>query len=117
MAPDATFANWFVKYLLGGQGSATEYQTAFAPLDPVNYVGDAAPGTVFFQFAKSDPYVPGYIGDNSSRRQPSEGGRLRRRPSSSTTRPAPTGSPGSASSLVFPSPYATPANSFSFSGE
>ena len=63
MAPDATFANWFVKYLLGGKGSATEYQTAFAPLDPVNYVGVAAPGTVFFQFAKSDPYVPGYIAD------------------------------------------------------
>jgi dienelactone hydrolase len=63
MAPDATFANWFVKYLLGGQGSATEYQAAFAPLDPVNYVGDAGPAPVFFQFAKSDPYVPGYIAD------------------------------------------------------
>jgi dienelactone hydrolase len=63
MAPDATFANWFVKYLLGGQGSASDYQTAFAPLDPVNYVGDAPPGSVFFQFAKSDPYVPGYIAD------------------------------------------------------
>ena len=63
MALDATFANWFVKYLLGGQGSASEYQTAFAPLDPVNYVGDAPSGSVFFQFAKSDPYVPGYIAD------------------------------------------------------
>src|SRR5215213_8230592 len=63
MAPDATFANWFVKYLLGGQGSATEYQAAFAPLDPVNYIGEAGPAPVFFQFATSDPYVPGYIAD------------------------------------------------------
>jgi hypothetical protein len=63
MTPDATFANWFVKYLLGGRGSASEYQAAFAPLDPVSNVGDAAPGSVFFQFAKSDPYVPGYIAD------------------------------------------------------
>jgi dienelactone hydrolase len=63
MAPDATFANWFVKYLLGGRGSASDYQAAFAPLDPVSNVRDAAPGSVFFQFAKSDPYVPGYIAD------------------------------------------------------
>jgi dienelactone hydrolase len=63
MAPDATFANWFVKYLLGGRGSASDYQTAFAPLDPVSNVADAAPGSVFFQFAKTDPYVPGYIAD------------------------------------------------------
>ena len=63
MAPDATFANWFVKYLLGGRGSASDYQAAFAPLDPVNYVGDAEPGSIFFQFAKSDQYVPGYIAD------------------------------------------------------
>jgi dienelactone hydrolase len=63
MTPDATFANWFVKYLLGGRGSASDYQAAFAPLDPVNYVGDADPGSIFFQFAKSDPYVPGHIAD------------------------------------------------------
>ena len=63
MAPDATFANWFVKYLLGGRGSASEYQAAFAPLDPVNYVGEAGAAPVFFQFAKSDLYVPGYIAD------------------------------------------------------
>ena len=63
MAPDATFANWFVKYLLGGRGSASDYQAAFAPLDPVNYVGEAGAAPVLFQFAKSDPYVPGYIAD------------------------------------------------------
>jgi dienelactone hydrolase len=63
MAPDATFANWFVKSLLGGRGSASEYQAAFVPLDPVNYVGEAGAAPVLFQFAKSDPYVPGYIAD------------------------------------------------------
>src|SRR5439155_22698229 len=60
MAPDATFAKWFVKYFVRG-ASATEYQRAFAPLDPVNYVDEAAPAGVFFQFAKSDRYVPSYI--------------------------------------------------------
>jgi hypothetical protein len=65
MAPDATFANWFVKYFVRG-ASATEYQGAFAPLDPVNVVGEAAPASVFFQFAKSDRYVPGYIADKLS---------------------------------------------------
>jgi dienelactone hydrolase len=62
MAPDATFANWFVKYFVRG-ASLSEYQQAFAPLDPVSYVGEAAPATVFLQFAESDPYVPGYIAD------------------------------------------------------
>jgi dienelactone hydrolase len=70
MAPDATFANWFVKYLLGGRGSASEYQAAFAPLDPVNYVGEATPAPVLFQFAKSDPFVPGYIADKFAEAAP-----------------------------------------------
>jgi hypothetical protein len=65
MAPDATFANWFIKYFVRG-ASATEYQEAFAPLDPVNYVGEAAPASVLFQFAMSDRYVPGYIADKLS---------------------------------------------------
>jgi pimeloyl-ACP methyl ester carboxylesterase len=62
MAPDATFANWFVKYFVRG-ASLSEYQQAFAPLDPVSYVGEAPPATVFLQFAESDRYVPGYIAD------------------------------------------------------
>jgi dienelactone hydrolase len=65
MAADATFANWFVKYFVRG-ASVSEYQQAFAPLDPVNYVGEAAPASIFFQFAKSDRYVPGYIADKLS---------------------------------------------------
>jgi hypothetical protein len=62
MAPDATFSNWFLKYFVRG-ASKTELDRAFAPLEPVNNVGDAAPASVFFQFAKSDRYVPGYVAD------------------------------------------------------
>jgi dienelactone hydrolase len=63
LAPDATWANWFVKYLLRGRASATEYQEAFAPLDPVSYLPDAAPAALFFQFGSADVYVPSYIVD------------------------------------------------------
>jgi dienelactone hydrolase len=62
MAPDATFSNWFLKYFVRGARKA-ELDAAFAPLDPVNNVGDAAPAPVFFQFAKSDRYVPSYVAD------------------------------------------------------
>ena len=62
MAPDATFANWFIKYFVRS-ASVSEYEKAFAPLDPVNNVADAAPASIFFQFAKSDRYVPGYVAD------------------------------------------------------
>jgi dienelactone hydrolase len=62
MAPDATFSNWFLKYFVRG-ASKTDLDRAFAPLEPVNNVGDAAPASVFFQFAKSDRYVPGYVAD------------------------------------------------------
>jgi dienelactone hydrolase len=62
VAPDATFSNWFLKYFVPG-ASKTELDRAFAPLEPVNNVGDAAPASVFFQFAKSDRFVPGYVAD------------------------------------------------------
>jgi predicted esterase len=62
MAPDATFSNWFIKYFVRG-ASKPELDAAFAPLDPVNNVGDAAPASVLFQFAKSDRYVPYYVAD------------------------------------------------------
>jgi predicted esterase len=62
MAPDATFSNWFLKYFVRG-ASKPELDEAFAPLDPVNNVGDAAPAKVLFQFAKSDRYVPYYVAD------------------------------------------------------
>jgi len=62
MAPDATFSNWFLKYFVRG-ASKSDLDRAFAPLEPVNNVGDAAPASVFFQFAKSDRFVPGYVAD------------------------------------------------------
>ena len=62
MTPDATFSDWFLKYFVRG-ASKTELDKAFAPLEPVNNVGDAAPASVFLQFAKSDRFVPGYVAD------------------------------------------------------
>ena len=62
MAPDATFSNWFLKYFVRG-ASKTDLDRAFAPLEPVNNVGDVAHASVFFQFAKSDRFVPGYVAD------------------------------------------------------
>ena len=62
MAPDATFSNWFLKYFVQGASKA-DLDRAFAPLEPVNNVGDVAPASVFFQFAKSDKFVPGYVAD------------------------------------------------------
>ena len=62
VAPDATFSNWFLKYFVRG-ASKPALDEAFAPLDPVNNVGDAAPAKVLFQFAKSDRYVPYYVAD------------------------------------------------------
>jgi dienelactone hydrolase len=62
MAPDATFSNWFLKYFVRGASKA-DLDRAFAPLEPVNNVGDAAPASIFFQFAKSDRFVPGYAAD------------------------------------------------------
>lgn len=62
MAPDATFSNWFVKYFVRS-ASKPALDEAFAPLDPVSNVPDAAPASIFFQFAESDRYVPGYVAD------------------------------------------------------
>jgi dienelactone hydrolase len=62
MAPDATFSNWFIKYFVRS-ASKTEFGEAFAPLDPASNVGDAAPASLVFQFAETDPYVPGYIAE------------------------------------------------------
>jgi uncharacterized protein len=61
LTPDATWVNWFVKYLLRGRANATEHQQAFAPLDPASAVAEAAPAALFFQFAQADVYVPSYI--------------------------------------------------------
>ena len=62
MAPDATFSNWFIKYLAPG-ASKPEMDQAFAPVEPVNNLGDAAPASVFLQFAESDSFVSSYVAD------------------------------------------------------
>jgi pimeloyl-ACP methyl ester carboxylesterase len=62
MAPDATFSNWFLKYFVRGASKA-DLDRAFAPIEPVNNVRDAAPASAFFQFARSDRFVPGYVAD------------------------------------------------------
>jgi hypothetical protein len=62
MAPDATFSNWFIKYFVRG-ASKLEMDRTFAAVEPVNNVGDAAPASVFLQFAESDRYVPYYVAD------------------------------------------------------
>jgi dienelactone hydrolase len=62
MAPDATFSNWFVKYLAPG-ASKPEMDQTFVPVEPVNNLGDASPASVFLQFAESDSFVPYYVAD------------------------------------------------------
>jgi hypothetical protein len=62
MAPDATFSNWFVKYLVRGASKPAMDET-FAPVEPLNNLGDVAPASIFLQFAESDRFVPYYIAD------------------------------------------------------
>jgi hypothetical protein len=59
MAADTDFPNWFVKYFVKG-GRVPDYEAAFAGLDPVDAVAEAAPASVFLQFGESDSYVPYY---------------------------------------------------------
>jgi dienelactone hydrolase len=62
MAPDATFSNWFVKYLVRG-ASKPDMDRTFVPVDPLNNVPDAAPASILLQFAESDSFVPYYVAD------------------------------------------------------
>lgn len=56
LAPTTTFHEWF---LLGRKKPADldAYVRQLAPLDPIRYVGQLAPASVFLQFAKVDRYV------------------------------------------------------------
>jgi hypothetical protein len=62
MAPDATFSNWFVKYLVRG-ASKPAMDEMFAPVEPVNNLPGTTPASVFLQFAESDSFVPYYVAD------------------------------------------------------
>lgn len=57
-AGTTSFSHW---YLLGEKLDAAARQRVIdtlAPLDPVAYIGKAAPSPVLFQFARNDRYVP-----------------------------------------------------------
>jgi dienelactone hydrolase len=57
-AGTSSFSLW---YLLGTNLQGPERQAVvdrLAPLDPVRYIGRAAPSPVLFQFGRKDPYVP-----------------------------------------------------------
>lgn len=58
-AGTTSFSLW---YLLGTKLDPAARQAVIdrlAPLDPVKYIGKAAPAPILFQFGTQDPYVPG----------------------------------------------------------
>jgi dienelactone hydrolase len=58
MAGMGNFADWSLKYwpATGSKGKDA-YRQAMAAVDPVGYIGHAAPAALFFQFAKNDKYI------------------------------------------------------------
>ena len=58
MAGVGTFADWSLKYWppTAAAGEAA-YRRAIADVDPIDYIGVAAPSALFFQFARRDRYV------------------------------------------------------------
>lgn len=60
MAATPRYADWFLKYwpsYLEGEPREA-YLREMASVDPISYVGHAAHASLFFQFARSDFYVP-----------------------------------------------------------
>ena len=59
MAGLGTFSDWSLKYWPNtAQKGEAAYREALDPLDPVRYVGQAAPATFLFQFSTRDKYIP-----------------------------------------------------------
>jgi cephalosporin-C deacetylase-like acetyl esterase len=53
------FSEWSLKYWpVTAKAGEEIYRQAMKELDPINYVSHAAPAALFFQFAKSDKYIP-----------------------------------------------------------
>lgn len=55
MAGTPHFVDWFL--FARQPKSLDDYRRQLAPLDPINFVGQLAPASVFFQFAAHDEYV------------------------------------------------------------
>ncbi len=59
MAATPTFGDWSLKYWpVTAKAGEEIYRKAMKDLDPINYVSHAAPASLFFQFAKSDKFIP-----------------------------------------------------------
>jgi len=59
MAATPTFSDWSLKYWpVTAKAGEEVYRQAMKDLDPINYVSHATPASLFFQFAKSDKFIP-----------------------------------------------------------
>lgn len=54
-----SFADWSLRYWSGpAKGGEAAYRKAIADVDPIHYIGIAAPAALLFQFARQDVYIP-----------------------------------------------------------
>jgi len=59
MAAVPTFTDWSLKYWpVTAKAGEQVYRQTMKEIDPVNYVARAAPASLFFQFAKTDKFIP-----------------------------------------------------------
>lgn len=55
------FADWFLTYWV--KNSNDEYLKSLSDLDPIMYIGKAAPSKLFFQFATNDKFITKSVAD------------------------------------------------------
>ena len=59
MAAVPTFSDWSLKYWpVTAKAGEQVYRQTMKEIDPINYVARAAPASLFFQFAKTDKFIP-----------------------------------------------------------
>ena len=59
MAATPVFSDWSLKYWpVTAKAGEQVYRRAMKEIDPINYVSRAGPASLFFQFAKSDKFIP-----------------------------------------------------------
>jgi len=52
------FGDWSLKYWKKpSEGGETAYRKSLTPVDPISYISDAKPASLFFQFANRDIYI------------------------------------------------------------